>query len=210
MNYKALINEYQEILEETVNKVQTLIMMNELRSTLYCPNNLKLGDESFIRRQLGEEITKKSSSGIGMGSFIRKTMRPNKRAPTKMFRSGSPFQSKVEEGSSESKEDANRKKFEIPLIHKELFPVYERIRKGEISFANYSFFRNFQISNIDNAYLAFNDKDIYILVINEVDNKFYQPLGEDVKRSIRQPPSDVFMNLVTPEDTIESNFLSFI
>jgi len=124
------------------------------------------------------------------------------------FRSGSPFQSKVEEGTSILKESSNEKSFEIPLIHQELFPVYERIRKGEISFGNYSFFRNFQISNIENAYLAFNDKEIYILVINEVDNPFYKPFGDDVKRSINKSPFEDLTNLVTTEDMIKSKFVS--
>lgn len=201
-SYRHLRTEYEEIINQTVNKVQTLIIMNDLRTTLYCPPYLKLGDESHIKRMISEgSMMGKTHRGIGMGSFIRKNMRDPKKKGTVALNQ------KAEEVVKEAKDSAI-KTFEIPMIHRELFPVYERIRKGAISFGNYSFFRNFNISNVENAFLAFSDKEIYILVINEVDNKFYQPLGEDVKKGppvLTKQNSDNLSNLVTREDVTDSN-----
>jgi len=211
-NYKTLVTKYKDILTETVSKVQALIMLNELRTTLYCPDHLKLGDEKFIKRIMGEQVTKKSSSGIVMGSFIKKSMWPTKRNNfSKSFRQGSAFQSKIEEGTVQSNNSSNKKAFEVPLVHQEVFPVYERIKKGDFSFGGTSsVFRNFQVSNIENAYLDLQDKEVSILVLNEVENQFYKPLGDDPKASVNlnKTASDHLMSLVTANDLIKKPSLA--
>jgi len=199
-NYRELSAEYKEQLELTVKKVRTLIMLNELRGTLICPDNLKIGKENHIKRREEAPVVKNTSSSIGMGSMIRKRAPMKKMTSIKSEKNNTTLEGK----KSQTTAKENKEVFEVPLIYKDLFPVYERIRRGEImsSLGNYGFFKNFRIANIENAFLSFNDKEIYILVLNEIDNPYYQKEITEVANPEEKKELTDDANLVDSSDIV--------
>ena len=106
-------------------------------------------------------------------------------------------------------ENPTKEMFEVPMIHKEIFPVYPRIKAGEVVLAlsKSPIFINFKISNIENAFLSFNEKEIYILVLNEIENRYYQLPSEEIDKLALNPTDEA--NLIIYNDVKDSILVEY-
>ena len=197
-SYRTLVPATKSKLEQILNRVKCLILINKLKETLICPYNLLIASDVNAKREKIEEDAFKSAS---------MTRRPAKKIASSKF---SPFDRSTLSSSLTNKPDNSKKdsepekskgeEFSIPLIDKKFFPINERFKKGEgfTALINNPVFKNFKVLNTENAYLSLLDTDIYILALNEIENKYaFSGTG---KSSISIPENSGTNELLTFEE----------
>ena len=191
-NNRKVINELSERIGKILRKVNCALLVDQLRSTLYCSDQLQIGDTVVFLVNQG-----KIEKTISIPSLTRGSSRTNPKKVTSKFENFSrrpaarnpaitsfPIAKEEDEEEDKPGTNANQKEpaeceYKVPMIHQEYFPMPERFKtehnrkkEGITLLKDSPFLRNFKIANRENSYLAFSDKEIYILVFEEIENPF--------------------------------------
>ena len=194
-NTKSIIQMIRYKIDIIIKKVNSMLLVDQLRSTLECSDLLQIGD-----------IVVESKPGVpNVVTTVTKThsMRSGPKKTAKKFEN---FSRRTDRLASTKPEEVQRQmqisisapliehRYKVPMIHMELFPISERFKTetsrkndGITLLKDSSFLRNFKISNRPNCYLAFFDKQIYILVFEETEANNYPNLSEYNNSTVDSP-----------------------
>lgn len=187
INKKQINQELKDRIAEIITKVNTTILMNQLRSTLECSDLLQIGDLLVHRKPKAEEQSSTASMSKSTNNRVhsKKVSKKYENFSRRTDRNLSIFNSIKEEEddktSNPQKKQIQIGQYKVPKLAQEFyFPVSERFRtetkdksEGLKLLKQSTFFRNFKISNRDNCYLSFYEKELYILMFEEIENPLF-------------------------------------
>mgnify|MGYP000990950198 CR=1 FL=1 len=223
-NNRKILDELSERIDKILAKVNCTLLVDQLRTTLECSPQLQIGDMAVPASQsalekpvpvpLGRSSMSRGSAKKATKKFENFSRKALSRTPSSAF----PI-TKEEDGEEEKSASTVTQKeklavYKVPMIHQEYFPMPERFKterhrknEGYTLLKDCPFLRNFKISNLENSYLAFYEKQIYILVFEETENPFLTKT--DRSNSILDPMESFQNPSVSRKSSMKSqtNFL---
>lgn len=203
INNEKVVEKLKNFLDKTTDRANTLILIQDLKENLQCPNNLIIAEEPF-QKQDSVEMNKQSTEKKNNSTFDFATKtgetpslpqnRASKQDPKNPFRSSKMGFKKPNKSTNESelnqlidKQVSNRKTYKVPLVYRKYFVIYFTFEKGKFlkSLLSY-FFSNFLVQNKTNLCMGLYEKEIYILNFDTKDFKdiehaqHFEPLPDEI------------------------------
>jgi hypothetical protein len=156
------------------------------------PLNLNFGENHLVEFEREEEQKEEMTSA-------------NKKKPLTMrtFRARGKNQGNIAESQDQQREEV-KEQFTLDLIYKEIFPLAEKIIKNAFipNMKQFPYFLEFGFTNCSRAFRHYKDDEIYIIVVNIVDNPFKNvedlPMGMEIPSLTDKP-------LVSEPDLVRQN-----
>ena len=193
LNNEKILEKMKHFLEQVVHRTNTLILIQHLKETLFCPENLIFPTVKDLDPAKPVEPKKQpNNKEINQKLDSRKTG----------FRQKTTIIAKTVENPSISQQ--RLKNYEVPLIYRRYFMIYFTSEKGKVlkSLLNY-FFSNFLVENRNQTYVGLYEKEIYIL---SFDAKEYKTIENDENATKFEALSDEIIK--NKKNCIELNIYS--
>lgn len=157
-NNETILKKVSQFLDNVTYRANTIILLQDLKETLVCPENLKFfmktENEAPITLTSFEVATKESSKASTSKSLKPKPLKRKPKVPLNLKKEEVSFLPKLP-----------IKSFEVPIVYRKYIYMFGGMSLKHL-LSNFSF-NNFMVSNKKGMYVGLYNDEVYILSLEE-------------------------------------------